>query len=444
MQKNLPNESFETSPQQQPLGRHRRFETLRLSALTLRRAARTALCVLLLFIWCACTAGKEEVRLADEPPGGAEADANCDLDRIVESGELIIATLSGPESYYDYQGEPMGPQYALAEDFAREQGVSVRVEVARDSLALLRMLEQDEADVVCYLLPEALIAPNRLQAAGMRVDSLHTSWVVRRDRPQLAEALDLWYAEGPHTVALSPVFTKDAPRVRRKMRAPLISREKGLISTYDPLFRQAAETAGVDWRLIAAQCYQESGFDPNAVSWAGAKGLMQLMPGTAAYLGVSPSEIYAPAVNVEAAGRYLRELLQEFSDIRLRDERIKFALAAYNGGKGHIRDAMRLARKHRRNEQQWSEVKAYVLALEKPQFYRDPVVRHGYMIGSETAAYVDCIVERFRAYGGSMRGGAGLSAPVAPQPTSRKNRFTGGSREILRPDDPAFGNIAAQ
>lgn len=394
---------------------------------------------MLILLLAACASDNGGPGSRPQPSARAETAAGDDLDRIVESGELIIATLSGPESYYDYQGQPMGPQYALAEDFAREQGISVRVELARDSLEMTDMLERGDADVACYQLPAALIEKLGLKAAGARVDSLHTSWAVRDDMPRLARALDAWFGSGRRAVQQAVLPRKGEARVRRKVRAPYISRSKGMISTYDPLFREAAQTAGVDWRLIAAQCYQESGFDPNALSWAGAKGLMQLMPGTAAYLGVTQAEVYSPSANVEAAGRLLRELLGDFSDIRRRDERIKFALAAYNGGKGHIRDAMRLARKHGRSDQHWDDVKPYVLGLERPQFYRDPVVRHGYMVGSETAAYVDRIVERFRAYGGSMQAGAPLAAPTAPKPSARRNRFTGTDRKILRPDDPEFG-----
>lgn len=408
----------------------------------LRHATWRACFILLLSVLFSCTAGNKEEFRSSALENTDATNLTCDLDRIIESGELIIATLSGPESYYDYQGEPMGAQYAMAEDFAREQGISIRVELAHDSLGLVRLLKRGEADIICYQLPQAIITRTGLKPAGAHTDSLHTSWAVREDMPQLAEALDSWYGKGIHLSAKNTVPKDQNIRVRRRMRAPLISRSKGIISTYDNLFRQAAETAGVDWRLIAAQCYQESGFDPNAVSWAGAKGLMQLMPGTAAYLGVSPSDIYSPAVNVAAAGRLLNELLHDFSDIRQRDERIKFALAAYNGGKGHIRDAMRLTRKHKRNDQLWNEVKEFVLALERPQFYRDPEVRYGYMIGSETAAYVDRIIERFRTYGGSMSASSGLSSPTVPQPASRRNRFTGDNRKILRPDDPEFGNHA--
>ena len=74
--------------------------------------------------------------------------------------------------------------------------------------------------------------------------------------------------------------------VKRHVRAPYISRSKGIISQYDAEFMKGSRHIGWDWRLIAAQCYQESGFDPNAVSWAGAKGLMQIIPSTAASLGI--------------------------------------------------------------------------------------------------------------------------------------------------------------
>ena len=84
-----------------------------------------------------------------------------------------------------------------------------------------------------------------------------------------------------------------------------------------------------------------------AHSWAGAKGLMQIMPATAAHLGLPASQIHEPEPNVAAATKLIRELDGKFNDITDRMERIRFILASYNGGHGHIRDAMALARKYR-------------------------------------------------------------------------------------------------
>ena len=117
----------------------------------------------------------------------------------------------------------------------------------------------------------------------------------------------------------------------------------------------------MDWRLMAAQCYQESCFDPNAKSWAGACGLMQIMPSTAAHLGLPMSAIHDAEANVAAAARYMAELQGHFSDVGDPAQRALFALAAYNGGFHHIRDAMALTRKHGGNPQNWGHVREYVL-----------------------------------------------------------------------------------
>jgi soluble lytic murein transglycosylase-like protein len=96
-----------------------------------------------------------------------------------------------------------------------------------------------------------------------------------------------------------------------------------------PAIEQAAEEAGVDPRLLAALVWQESGFDPDAVSSSGAVGLAQLMPATAAGLGVDPTD---PVQNLEGGARYLAWTLREFGSLDL-------GLAAYNAGPGSVRAA---------------------------------------------------------------------------------------------------------
>jgi membrane-bound lytic murein transglycosylase F len=151
---------------------------------------------------------------------------------------------------------------------------------------------------------------------------------------------------------------------------------------------------------MAAQCYQESTFDPNALSWAGAHGLMQIMPQTADHLGLSRAKLNDPEQNIAAAARYLQELERAFADIPSRRERQDFVLAAYNGGSHHIRDAMELTRLHGGNAQRWADVAVYVLKLSEPAFYQHPSVRYGYMRGSETVGYVRSIRQRYQQYQG--------------------------------------------
>lgn len=180
--------------------------------------------------------------------------------------------------------------------------------------------------------------------------------------------------------------------------------------------------------MLAAQCYQESAFDPAAHSWAGAVGLMQIVPSTGAQLGIARQDLTNPEQNVAAAVRYIAQLNAKFADIAAPMERRRFVLAAYNGGYLHIRDAQALARKHGKSPARWADVAEFVLKLQQPAYYRDPVVRHGYMRGSETTDYVERIERRWQQYRG-FGGGAGIVAPAErgagpePQRARRKYKF---------------------
>ena len=223
--------------------------------------------------------------------------------------------------------------------------------------------------------------------------------------------------------------------VRRHVYAPFLNRAGGVISHYDHLFKKYAPAARWDWRLMAAQCYQESCFDPKARSWAGACGLMQIMPSTADHLGLARAAIYDPEQNIRAAANYIRELSGYFKNVQSASERQLFVLAAYNGGYFHIQDAMALARKNGRNPNSWRDVAYYVLALEKPQFYNDPVVKNGYMRGSETVGYVDRIRQRYAQYRGVPYSGASVKnwdgggavneqfSPFTPRKAKKRHRF---------------------
>ena len=342
--------------------------------------------IFILILLCSCGQKKQETvvtpwgEIADTIP----TDDSFDLDEIQRNGELIALTLTGPETYYDYRGKHLGAQYLLAQKFADKLGVSLRMEVCRDSAEMLQRLEDGEADLICY--------PMTKKGLG---------WLVGDDKEDLEDELKAWYKPGMLAeVKKEEEFLLSNRAVRRRVFAPMLNRAGGVISHYDGFFQRYASTLRWDWRLLAAQCYQESTFDPKARSWAGACGLMQIMPGTADHLGLSRANIYDPEQNIAAAVRYLAELERNFSDIREHSERTKFVLAAYNGGHFHIRDAMALARKNGRNANSWREVESFVLGLSQPQYYNDPVVKNGYMRGSETVDYVRKIHERWNGYRG--------------------------------------------
>lgn len=361
--------------------------------------------------------------------GQAEAEGNpasYDLPDIQASGELIAVTLSGPDTYYEYRGKGFGLQFELAEAFAHTIGARLRMEMATDTADLLQRLILGEADLVAFETDTLTTADEQLTPCANR-------WLVRSSSTQLAEAVDKWWRPEltAELQALQQQRATSTQSVRRTARPVMLSRSDGVISKYDDMFIRHASAVGWDWRLLAAQCYQESAFDPNAISWAGARGLMQIMPGTASHLGLPLTAIYEPEQNIAAAARYLRELSAKFSDVSDRLERISFVLAAYNGGSGHVRDAMALASKHGRNPHRWADVDPFILGLAQPQYYRDPVVQNGYLRGSETSAYVRQIHARWAAYRGSARAASSYAQPIRSRKGKNKVSRVRGREEFM-------------
>ena len=346
----------------------------------------------LLFLLAACTGKQEKDTSVLFATDAEKADTLLlyDLHEIQHSGTIIAGTLSGPDTYYEYHGKGMGLQFKLAEAFAQSIGVVLQMEISPDTASLLRKLEAGEIDFIALEMPK---------------------WQVRENESLLKNAIEEWWKpERVQTLSNSP--SKGENVVYRRMRPVMQNAAHGIISAYDDLFRRYSSAAGWDWRLLAAICYQESGFDPNAISSMGALGLMQLLPSTADAMGVPSDKRFDPEQNIAASARYIRKVSQSFSDIKDSDERIRFTLAAYNGGIGHVQDAQTLARKNGHNHQVWQEVAPYILHLSEPRYYRDPDVVNGYMRGSETEAYVRLIMSRWNQYRGSARSYSNGSTPA--------------------------------
>ncbi len=363
---------------------------------------RLTLYTLLLLLLVSCQSGKEQRHstIFGTRQGTADEELVYDLHEIRDAGVLIGVTLSGPDTYYEYRGEGFGLQYRMAQEFASSIGATLQMEIASDTASMLKKLEEQQADFVCIEMEPG------------------QPWLTRSNTPLLREAIDQWW--DPSRAERLRRQTSQPRTVRRRSRPVMQDRAHGVISPYDNLFLRYSGIVGWDWRLLAAQCYQESGFDPKAQSWAGAQGLMQLMPATAAQLGVSRDKVFDPETNIAAAAQYLKKITAMFPDITDPSERIAFVLASYNGGYNHVRDAMALASKHGSDEHRWRNVAPYILRLSDPAYYRDPVVRYGYLRGSETDAYVRQTLDRWRDYRGAARPASASSLP-APSRRSLQN-----------------------
>lgn len=172
-------------------------------------------------------------------------------------------------------------------------------------------------------------------------------------------------------------------------------RTQGELSPFDDLAKQYAERYGFDWRLIISQMYQESRFDPKRKSWAGAEGLMQVMPRTAGQMGFK--NVKHPESGIHAGVKYLDWLRNQLDEDLPFRSRTWFTLASYNAGLGHVIDARRLAQKKGWNPNLWFDnVERAMLLLAQPKYSKQ--ARHGYVRGSEPVNYVRNIRARYNAY----------------------------------------------
>lgn len=226
------------------------------------------------------------------------------------------------------------------------------------------------------------------------------AWAVPKNSPNLLDAINAWISQekkqDDYYVIYNKYF-KNNKSFGRRIKSDFYSKNSGQISRYDKIIKKGAEQLNWDWRLLSSQVYQESQFDPRAKSWAGAKGLIQLMPATAKEVGVSNS--YDPAQNVMGGAKYLSRMRERFDTIPDSIQRIKFTLASFNCGAGHVYDAQRLAKAEGKDPLVWDDnVEQYILKLSDKRYYLRPEVRHGFVRGSEPYNYVKEIFLRYDHY----------------------------------------------
>ena len=283
-------------------------------------------------------------------------------------------------------------------------GIIIR-EVTNDSITHEDLITQVANGTIDYAIADDDLArlnktyyPNLNINLAVSFDQ-KASWAVRRSSPLLCEAANQWHMQNKTSPAYKASTKKYFEQSKRMPHGPILSMKDGKISHFDHLFKKYAQELGWDWRLIASLAYNESNFDTTAVSWVGAKGLMQLMPRTAKAMGIPEGKENDAEESVKAATKYLAQITKSFSKVTDPEEKMKFVLGAYNAGIGHIFDAMALAEKYGRDKYKWdNHVATYVLLKSNEDYFNDPVCKNGYFRGSETFNFVKDILERTEMY----------------------------------------------
>ena len=228
----------------------------------------------------------------------------------------------------------------------------------------------------------------------------HVAWAVHPGSDSLLKAVDQWITGFRRTDKYAILYHKYFTNRHsyRNIHSEYYTLGSGKISPFDEVIKKESERIGWDWRLMASVIYQESRFNPEAVSWAGAFGLMQMMPITAKSYGITVDS--SPEEQIRAGASFIKWLDERLDDVITDpDERIKFILASYNIGLGHIQDARRLAAQYESDPNIWfGSVDKWLLKKSESEYYTDAVVRHGFARGIETYNFVKDILDRYEHY----------------------------------------------
>jgi len=326
------------------------------------------------------------------------------------ASEIVVARAEEPLSRLASPGDLVGRTVVVRKSSSywdtlqdlQKQGIALTVQAAPEDLEteeIIARVAEGEYDLTVadsHILDIELTWREDIRAAFPLGDPKEHGWAVRTSNPKLLKAVNQYLRREHRGLFYNITFNKYFKNPRNiREHLEFRTTRTGELSPYDDLAQTFAKHYGFDWRLVVAQMYQESRFDPDARSWSGAVGLMQVLPRTAKSLGFST--ITTPEESIEAGVKYLDWVRERFEPELPVNVRTWFALAAYNAGHGHVLDARRLANQLGLNPDRWfGNVEKAIKLLARRKYARQ--ARHGYCRGSEPVQYVREIKRRYEAY----------------------------------------------
>jgi membrane-bound lytic murein transglycosylase F len=293
--------------------------------------------------------------------------------------------------------------------YAKKHRLVFRIQEASQDLSQEELIERVASGEIDYTVADENVAEAmgtnypHMEYATRLAEGIPVSWAVNKQSVGLLHTLNEWISRRNHSLEFNMIvqkYTRLSRAEKNKMRNLYQEAKTSSISPYDGLLKEYARGVRWDWRLVAALVYQESKFNPLAISGAGAVGLMQVLPSTAKWLGNKQHSLRSPEANIRIGTQYLQWLRGQWQEfISDEEELIKFTLASYNVGLGHVKDACQLAKKYGFNPHKWEgNVERMLLAKSNAKFYGDPAVQYGYCRGKEPVLYVKNILFYYHHY----------------------------------------------
>ena len=216
-------------------------------------------------------------------------------------------------------------------------------------------------------------------------------WAVKKDNQKLCEQINEFINKAEKEGLLAKIYEKYYGRIEifdyfdlKKFHERIKSR----LPKYKSMIMKISSKYGFDWRMISAVVYQESHFNASAKSRTGVLGLMQVTKVTADQMGIE--DRLDPEQSLKAGIKYLNIQYEKFSEIKNDHQRLLFALASYNVGYGHVKDAQKIAEERGLDKNKWASLKQTLPLLSKRDYYKKTT--YGYARGREPVHYVGRIL----------------------------------------------------
>jgi membrane-bound lytic murein transglycosylase F len=232
-----------------------------------------------------------------------------------------------------------------------------------------------------------------IEKAGAKFDR---RWILNKKNVQLNEDINHWLMDFKKTPKYRRFIRKYFSQESSIINELFANKQSGSISKYDGIIKKYAQKYELDWRFVASIIFQETKFTPELTGKGGSYGLLQLMPITMEYYGISVAD--GEEANIRAGIQHLNLIRNSFDEIENEDEKLYFVAAAYNAGRGHLFDAQRLCAKYEDDFTKWKDVAKYLKLKSHRQYATDSVVTSGYYPGIYAVRYSQQVMERYFAY----------------------------------------------
>jgi len=315
------------------------------------------------------------------------------LQQVRERGALVLLTRGGPSTYFQGPEGETGPEYDLARAFANHLGVALEVRLADGFDELEGLLSDGDGDFVAANLSPTPDLERRMRFSSAYAvtldDRQEQAWGFRPGNDDsLAQAAEVFLQQARDNGQLASIqqrYQEDTTQTVDQLAVHHFMEDvRERLPQYLPVFREVAEQYDMDWRLLAALAYQESQWDPQAVSATGVTGLMQITRRTATAMGLEDRD--DPAQSIDGGARYLARMHERMPRRIVEPDRTWMALAAYNIGWGHLEDARVLTQNQGGNPDSWMDVHSRLPLLTQERYFSE--LKHGYARGYEAQRHV--------------------------------------------------------